>query len=362
MKRFGQLVGMLVLVAACGAAGLWGTQYLLVRAQDGEEEDGQRPQAVRVTVTAPEPREVADSVSAIGTVYPQRSIELRPLAAGRVEEVFVDSGAEVEAGAPILALDARAARAAVERAEATRDETLQEFRRFTELSDENVAAEARLEEARAAAVRAEADLDAARAALEDRRLTAPFAGTLGIVTTDPGEYVDTSTPITSLDDLTSVEVQFAMPERYFARVSPGQTVNLSTAVYPERDFTGTVSVRAAAIDRASRSFDVRARLDNPQKRLAGGMFVDTEIVFGRDEALTIPDDAVIGEGNTTFVFTVADGAAQRTEIDLGARIGPRIEVTAGLERDDRVIVTGWDDLSDGASVTVAEDAPDEALN
>lgn len=138
-------------------------------------------------------------------------------------------------------------------------------------------------------------------------------------------------------------------------------MDLATPVYPDRAFTGTVSVRGATIAPASRSFEVRARLDNPGRRLAGGMFVEAEIVFDRGQALTVPDDAIISEGETTFVYTVADGTARRTEIGVGESVGPRTEVTRGLREDDRVVLTGWDDLSDGAAVTVADDAPQEAL-
>lgn len=352
----------LIVVAACGALGVWGSDFLLARTQE-QAENAQRQQATtRVTVAAPEPRDVADSVAAVGTIHPARSVELRPLAPGRVDTVHVSSGERVEAGAPILQLDARAARAEVSRAEAAYDAARQDFARVRELSDENVAAEARLEEARAAAEQAEAELEAARAALEDRSLHAPFPGTLGIVTTDPGEYVDSATSIAALDDLSAVEVAFALPEKYYARVESGQTVRLTTAVYPDRRFAGTVTVRAAAIDPASRSFDVRARLENPARRLAGGMFVEAELVFGSTAALTVPDDAIISEGAATYVYTVEDGSARRTEIGVGESLGSRTEVTEGLADTARVVLTGWDNLSDGAAVTVAEDTPGEALN
>lgn len=352
-------VGLLV-VAVCGALGVWGSDFLLTQ---GEAEESQRQQtSTRVTVASPAPREVTDSVASVGTIHPARSVELRPLAPGRVETVHVSSGEQVEAGAPILQLDARAARADVARAEATYAAARQDFARVRELSDENVAAEARLEEASAAAEQAEAELEAARAALEDRRLQAPFAGTLGIVTTDPGEYVDSTTSVAALDDLSAVEAAFALPEKYYARVTPGQTVRLTTAVYPDRSFTGTVTVRAAAIDPASRSFDVRARLENPERRLAGGMFVEAELVFGSATALTVPDDAIISEGASTYVYTVEEGSARRTEIAVGESVGARTEVTEGLTETARVVLTGWDNLSDGAAVTVAQDTSEEALN
>ena len=361
MRRLARGLALLAVVGACGAAGIWGTDYLLAQTGDDASGGERGREAARVTVARFERVEVIDSAEAIGTVHPVREIELRPLASGRVAEVAVVSGERLEEGDLIVALDARAARAAVARAEATRDEARSAFARIGELSEENVAAEARLEEARAAAARAEAELEQARAALADRRLTAPFAGTLGIVTADRGEYVDPSTSLAPLDDLSAVEVAFDLPEEYYARVEPGQTVNLATPVYPERAFTGTVSVRGATIDPASRSFEVRARLDNPGRRLAGGMFVEAQIVFDRAQALTVPDDAIVSEGETSFVYTVVEGTARRVEIGVGESVGPRTEVTRGLAEDDRVVLTGWDDLSDGAAVRVAEAAPQEAL-
>ncbi|SIO32301.1 RND family efflux transporter, MFP subunit [Rhodovulum sp. ES.010] len=127
----------------------------------------------------------------------------------------------------------------------------------------------RVEEARAALARAEANLRAARSRLDDRRLTAPFAGTLRLIDTDPGEYVDSTTVIGPLDDLSRVEVDFTLPERYFARVETGQTLRVTSAVYPDRAFEAEVSLRAPRIDDASRSFTVRAALDNPDRLLAG---------------------------------------------------------------------------------------------
>jgi membrane fusion protein (multidrug efflux system) len=362
LRRFAKVGAAILLLAAAGAAGLWGTEFLLARTATESESPAREPQATRVTVAAPERREVSDSVSAVGTIHPTRAIELRPLAAGRVTEVFVDSGARVEEGQPILALDARAARAAVAQAEATRDAARQELRRVRELSAENVAAQARLDEAQAAAARAEAELEAARAALEDRRLKAPFAGTLGIVAVDRGGYVDPTTRIAALDDLSAVEVSFALPEARYARISPGQTVRLHSAVYPDRVFTGEIVVRAASVDPATRSFEVRARLDNPGRRLVGGMFAEVEVVLGSGRALTIPEEAVVSEGAATYVFTVEDGTARRTEIETGSSLGPRTEVTRGLREGARVVVTGWDSLSDGAAVSVAAAPTDGVAN
>jgi membrane fusion protein (multidrug efflux system) len=351
----------ILVVAACGGLGAWSTKALMT--DEGHEQKSARESAMDVRLTTPEQRSLERGVGAVGTILPAGSVELRPLAQGRVTEVAVASGEEVETGDLIFRLDDRAARATLADAEATLAETRAQFERYQELQDENVAADVRLEETRAAFRRAQAAVSRAEAELEDRRLTAPFGGVLGIVDIDRGEYVDPTTAFSTLDDLSSVQADFALPERYFDMTRGGEIVRVTSPLYPQRIFEGSVSVKAPRIDPASRSFDVRVRLDNPDRLLASGMFVTGELVFDTYRALTLPDDAIISEGDATYVFTVADGRARRTSVEIGQSEDGRTEIADGLERGARVVVTGWDMLSDGAPVTVAgEGFPVETLD
>ncbi|WP_093425436.1 efflux RND transporter periplasmic adaptor subunit [Tranquillimonas alkanivorans] len=187
------------------------------------------------------------------------------------------------------------------------------------------------------------------------------AGTLGLVSADPGQILDTSTTIAPLSDLSVVRVDFALPERYFSRVGVGQAVDVITPAYPDQTFRGEVTVRAPVVEDDSRSFIVRAEIDNSDRRLVGGMFARTQLVFDTYDGLAVPDDAIISEGTATYVFTVSDGTATRTEVQTGASMGALTEITDGLSDGAQVVVTGWDDLSDGASVEVAEEVAREGL-
>ncbi len=347
----------LAVVAVAAAGGLFGAEYL-ASSRDPQAQGVAGGQAVRVGVAALESRTIEDAVTSVGTMRPVRSIELVPTEAGRVTEVPVTSGQEVEAGDVIVQLDDRAALA---EAEAVLSAAEQEFRRVEELAESNTAAEAQLEDARAAYRQAQAGVDSAREALDDRLVTASFAGTLGLIDTEPGAYLDASTPITRLSDLTAVEVAFSVPERYFRRVEPRQTVYVTTPAYGETEFEGSVTVRAPEIDLASRSFDIRARIDNPDGQLVGGMFADARLVLGTYEGHAVPDDAIISEGLTSYVFTVVDGTARRTEVETGASIGSLTEVRGELSADAQVVVAGWDDLADGDAVEIVEDVAGEGL-
>ncbi len=361
MTRFLKACAGILTIAAFGAAGLFGTEFLLSSSSEASQPRSDGPRTTRVGVTQPETRPVEDAVTAVGTIMPVREVELRAASAGRVAEVAARAGSTVAEGDLILQLDADSERAALQSAEASLSEARQSFERVEALAASNTAAEARLEEARAAFNRAQSDVTRAEAALADRRIAAPFAGTLGLIDLDPGAWITPETPVARLSDLSVVQVRVALPERYYDRVRPGQTITLSVPAYPDATFEGVVTVRDSAISAESRSFDIRAEIDNPDQRLTGGMFARTRLVFGTDDGLTLPDDAIISEGETTFVYAVEDGQATRREVALGGSLGERTVIRDGLSAGDRIVVTGWDSLRDGAPVEIAEDANDEAL-
>ena len=351
-RVFKVLIGLCA-VAACAAAGLWGTRALL-----GQESEagGPPPQSqVAVGVTRPQTQTIDDAVTAVGTLMPLRTVALTPTVPGRVTAVPVASGQRVDAGDLLIQLDDRAARATLAEAEATLAEASQQFARVDELADRNTAAETQLESARAAYARAEAAAMQARAALEDLSITAPFAGTLGLIDVEPGAVLDGSTPVTDLSDLSVVQVSASLPERYYDRVAAGQGVSITTPAYPDATFEGEVTVRAPQIDLATRSFSIRAEIPNPDGRLVGGMFADARLVFGTYDGLAIPDDAIISEGLTTYVYVARDGAAARTDVSVGRSVGELTEVSDGLSPQDDVVISGWANLTDGAPVQIVDD-------
>jgi membrane fusion protein, multidrug efflux system len=361
VKRISKFVLSFIVVLAFAAGGVFGTRALLTSSEQGSGDDGLARQSTRVNVTEPQMRSIEEAISTVGTLRPLRSVELVSNAPGRVESVPVSSGQQVEQGALLIQLDDRATRAALVEAEATLSEARQNFQRIEQLTDSNIAAEASLEEARARLSRARAAVMRARADLEDRAITAPFSGTLGVIDIEPGSFVQSGVAVTRLSDLSAVEVSLSLPERYFERVREGQALIVTTPAYPEESFEGRVTLRAPEIDLGSRSVEIRARLDNPEGRLVGGMFASSRLVFETYEGLVIPDDAIISEGLTTYVYTVRDGTARRTEIDIGTSLGALTEVREGLGAEDRVVVAGWDQLSDQAPVEIDEDVAREGL-
>ena len=300
-------------------------------------------------------RQVMSSVvEAVGTTLARQSVEIIPLDGGRVEEIGFRAGQEVEAGAVVVRLDSDIERANLAQSEAVLRQTALALERAKVLRQKNVATKATVDDLTASMVAAEAEVARAKRKLADRTIRAPFAGALGISRVDPGARVTDSTVITTLDDLSSVDIEFAVAEKLFGTTKIGQRVEATAAAFPGRVFTGTVTEVDSRVDPVSRSFKVRARVPNPDRELPAGMFMHLRMILATDEALVVPEEAVIAESGTAFVFVLQEGRVKRRKVVVGRRELGIAEIIDGLEPDAVVITRGTNKLRDGTAVKVVD--------
>jgi membrane fusion protein (multidrug efflux system) len=343
-----------ILVAMLGAGG-----FVYHRSQtDGEAAAavGRGASAVPVEIAAAEAGTMRERIEAVGSTLARQAVDIVSLTSGRVAEIAFSPGVPVETGAVLVRLDDAAERAAVAEAEAGLREAELALDRARKLRANNTVAQATVDELEAAYLGASARVDAARKQLADRTVTAPFAGVVGIRRVDVGARVDDETVLTTLDDLAEVEIEFSVPEIFFAQVRPGQTVTATSSAFPGRTFTGRIATIDSRIGEVSRAFLVRAVIPNPDLVLPSGMFMHVEVVLEERPAVLIPEEAVIAEGDNTFVFTVRDQHAERRPVRLGKRIAGTVEVLEGLAAGEPVVRAGTQRLRDGAEVRL----PDEA--
>lgn len=347
-------------VAAAGAAGLYGGDAMLDTflpdKAEARPEEPLRRNAARVSLARAERQAISETVEAVGTTLAERSVSLRPASEGRIVELGFETGSRVNEGDLLVQFDDRAERAALKQAEATYVRAQGDLERARSLSERNVTSTATLEQARAELLAAEAAVEAAQKAVDDRRIIAPFAGTTGITDLDVGQRIDGTTVITTLDDLSAVEIAFSLPETYYGRAKPGLTVEATTAAYPGRTFTGTVSQIGTRIDPATRAFPLRARIENQERALAAGMFMNVQVELGERRSVTVPEQGIVGRGNANYVFVAENGTARRQEVEIGRRLGESVEIVEGLEENARVVVGGIQAIEDGDAIDPVEAA------
>jgi membrane fusion protein (multidrug efflux system) len=129
-------------------------------------------------------------------------------------------------------------------------------------------------------------------------------------------------------------------------------VEVRSTAYPDQIFQGVVSVVDPILDPATRTIQLVAQVRNPLRLLRPGMSADISATLSvREEALTVPDEAVFAQGDSNYVYVVKpDSTVARRAIVVGSRDSARVEVAVGLEPGDRVVRAGYQKLFDGARV------------
>jgi membrane fusion protein (multidrug efflux system) len=310
------------------------------------------PREISVEVALVESVTLPRTVEAVGTTRARQSIQIVPLASGRVVEIAIRPGQPVNAGDVLVRLDDDIERANLVEAEAMLVEQHQAVERAERLQRNNAVSLATLEQATSAKAVAEAAVERARRRLADRVISAPFAGMVGLSSIDLGARVDDQTVITTLDDLAEVEVEFSLPETLFAEVVPGQRITTRSAAFPDRSFSGSVIAIDSRVDPVSRAFKVRALIPNPEGLLPSGMFMFLTITLSEAQFVVVPEEAVMVQATESFVFVIDGAEARRRVVETGPRRAGLIAILSGLEPGETVVIRGMQRLRDGAPVKI----------
>jgi len=346
----------LVIVALAALLLIGGAWYLFAGgkaaapAAGGPNAKGGR--SVAVITTHPAKKEFAYEVEALGTLRANESVDITAKVADRVAAIHFKEGQQVRKGDVLIELDNTEARADLAAAEAAASDSRSQYKRSQELFNTKALSEAQLDQLQATLLANEARVEAARSRLHDRVITAPFNGRVGLRNVSLGGLVNPGAVITTLDDLSVVKLDFAVPEVFLSTLRPGLEVQARSTAYSNETFNGRVSGVDTRVDPTTRSVAIRALIDNPDARLRPGMFMTVKLVRPEGQALMLPEQAIVPENEQHFVYVVADGKAHKREVKIGRRRPGEVEVLEGLSAEDGVVVDGTLNLRDGVPVRV----------
>ena len=339
------------------------------------------PRVAGVEVARVERVSLQDDAQSVGTLRSRQSVMLRPEVAGRVKALGFRDGARVRKGQLLVQMDDTLQRAEVRQAQAQVSIAQAALRRNQELVAQNFVAQRALDESAANVQVVEAQLALASARLSRMAIVAPFDGTVGIRNVNLGDYVKDGADLVNLEDISSLYVDFRLPERYQGKLKPQQPVALTLDALPGRTFEGRVEAIDPLLDANGRSVGVRAVLPNTASDKRPGMFARVTVLFSVNaNALVVPEEAIVPQGDRQFVIKVvapsilpaataklppdAEFVSQRQEVKLGVRRGGQVEITEGLAEGQRVVVAGQQRLQrDGTPLRiVALDRPAQAAS
>jgi HlyD family secretion protein len=210
-----------------------------------------------------------------------------------------------------------------------------------------------LQLARANVLQAEAVVYAARLQVKEATIKAPMDGIVAESPLVVGAIVDTKTPVVTLVT-PKMEVAVKVEESRIADLKSGQPATIRVSAFPDQEFPGKVTRISPTADSADRTFEVRIVPDATDERLKSGMFADVNLTTElRSNVLMVPKTAVMRDGDKRFVFTVADGQAERREVKVGLADGDKVEIVSGLVLGEQVVSAGQAGLKSGDLVKVA---------
>jgi membrane fusion protein (multidrug efflux system) len=293
-------------------------------------------------------------IVAVGSLRSNESVIIRPEVAGRVAELNIAEGQRVRRGQPLVRLDSTLERAQLAQAEAALQLSRANNTRAEELMRTGAGMQRNVDESRSRQRVDEAIVNFGRARLDKLTIEAPFDGVLGLRRISVGEFVQAGAEIVNLEMVDPLKVDFRVPELFLAAVATGQRVAIAVDAYPGRAFEGEVIAIDPAVDPGGRSVVIRARVPNTNDALRPGLFARVTLTLAsRENAVFVPDSAIVPFGDQHFVFKVVEGRAVQTRVQLGERRRGEVEIREGLAAGDIVVTAGQIRVRDGVPVRVA---------
>ena len=357
--QFEQAVLRLIIIALLLA--IWGC--------DGDPSPGKAggsfggsPAPVKVFAQVVQPQRLIDEIQALGTARANESVEIKSPVPGLIINIAFKDGQFVEQGELLVELENDELRAELAVAEATFSESRSIYERSKSLIRTDAIAESRLEQLQAAMNADDARVDAARARLANTRIRTPFSGRIGLRRISPGDFVDSSVIITTLDDTRTIKVDFSIPGTFLSAVTEGMTITARSTLYPETEFSGLVRSLDTRLDPTVRAIQIRAELPNDENLLKPGMLLTVKLQQDRGNVLIVPEESIVPARGEQFVYLVESNRATKRKVMLGRRLAGLVEITTGLKAGDTVVTDGAHKIRDGMLLEILSLSAADASN
>ncbi len=315
-----------------------------------------------------------NTLSATGSIVTVQGVTVSAEVAGKVAKINFESGAPVNTGDLLVQLDTSTEEAQLRSAEASAVLAKANLDRSNDLFEKQAISKSDLDLTDAQYKQAVAQADNIRAVIAKKTIRAPFAGRLGIRQINLGQILKEGDPVTSLQTLDPIYVNFSLPQQQLSSVSAGSVVRVITDAASGPAVEGKVNAVNPDLDPVTRSVRIQATLPNANEKLRPGMFATVEIVLPtKENVLVIPATAVLYAPYGDSVFVIDEKKSERTGqpekvlrqqfIRIGSSRGDFVTIVSGLKPDESVVSSGVFKLRPGMAVMVDNKlAPDAQLS
>lgn len=340
-------------LGGCVGARWWLLAALLAVVCSAAEAQDKKSEVVPVEAAKVVAAPLSEQVTAIGTLLSDEAVTVSSEIPGRLKEIHFQEGQPVEKGAPLFTLDDSVYQAQLADAEAKLKLAEQTHKRTSQLFSNKYATAQSADESTSNVAVNTAAVELARVQLEKAHIVAPFSGIVGLRHVSVGEYITAGQALVNLEAIDPVKADFRVPEKFLPAIKVGQTILIKVDAFPDDNFEGKVYAIDPRLDVAGRSLLVRALVPNQERRLRPGLFARVTVLLQlKEDALTVPEQAIVPQGDSQFVFKIVDGKVQFTKVVIGTRREGRVEIIEGLTAGDQVVTAGQLKIRDGSAVSV----------
>ena len=289
----------------------------------------------------------------IGKFEAEQAVDISSQVNGKVVSVPIEANQKVELGQLLIKLDDEKAIASLAEAKAYLKNEKRKLSEFERLLEKSAMTQTEIDAQQANVDIAISRLDLAQANLNDLHIRAPFRGNVGLIDFSRGKMVSAGESLLSLDDLSIMQLDLQVPERYLAKLSLGAEIEAKSEAWPDEIFYGKVVALDNQIDSNTLNIRVRSRFLNDSLKLKPGMLVSARIKFSPVSASIIPVKALEYSGTKRFVYVVGDNdKVNRREVQLGARADNQVVIEKGLLVGEQIVTQGLINMRDGVKVKV----------
>ncbi|MFJ7008241.1 efflux RND transporter periplasmic adaptor subunit [Pseudomonas putida] len=328
---------------------------------------------ITVAAALAEQRQWQERLPAVGSLKALQGVELSLEVEGIVKSLHFDSGQQVKAGQLLLQLNDEQETALLGTAQADLGLAKVDYGRGSQLVGDSAISRGEFDRLSSQYRRNQAVVEQLKAQKIKKSINAPFSGTIGIRQVDIGQYLAAGTMIATLQDTSSLYVDFNVPEQALPKLSLGQQVLLQVAAYPGRTFPASLSAINPKVEETTRNLLVRATLANPDGTLLPGMFANLLILLPNPQPqVVVPESAITYTlyGNSVYIAAPKKDqngkpetddkgqpqlvAEQRT-VQTGERRDGVVVISKGLQAGEQVVTAGQLKLTPGAAIRIGQD-------
>jgi len=320
----------------------------------GKSGRGGGGQKQAVEVVAVSRRDLSESLRVVGSLAPNETASIRPEMSGLIRSIQFEEGRRVKKGDLLVKIDDAELQAQLAQTRSRHELARLNLARAENLRQTQSNTQADVDRSRSEFAAAEADIALLQVRLARTEVRAPFDGVVEARMLSPGDYVNTQSVITTVNDLSRLKVEFQVPERYLAKVRPGTRFTVrSTTGASAAPVEGEVYFVNSVIERATRSSAVKGYVASDAAGLKAGMFAEIEIVLEvRKGTLAVPEGAILIDQRGPQLVTVADQGGEKVAafvpVTLGLRSRGLVEVIplkGALSEATQVVAAGVGSLA-----------------